>query len=204
MKRKQTRVVLVLAVALVASVGLIACGGDDDETTTAAETTTENAAAGGGGGAGAAQVDVDDNSELGQILVDGDGMTLYLFEKDTSADASTCSGECAKAWPPLTTKGEPRAGSGVDASSLTTFTRDDGTTQVAYGDWPLYYYAGDQAPGDITGNDLDQFGAEWFAVTPSGDSAGGGKGHESESENESESESGGDSSSSGGSSGYGY
>jgi predicted lipoprotein with Yx(FWY)xxD motif len=195
MQRKRIRIALVFAVGLSAAVGLIACGGDDDETTTAAETTTENAAATGGGG-GAVQVDVDDNSELGQILVDGDGMTLYLFEKDTSPDASTCSGQCAQAWPPLITKGDPTAGSGVQASGLTTFKRDDGSTQVAYGDWPLYYYAGDQAPGDITGNNLDQFGAEWYAVTPDGTSAGEGKEKESESESES-----GDDSSSGG---YGY
>ena len=202
MRTKQTRIALVLAVGLVASVALIACGGDDDTTsTTAASDAKATTGGGGGGGGAAAQVDVDDNAELGEILVDGDGRTLYLFEKDTSADASTCSGECAKAWPPLTTKGELKAGSGVDASQLTTFTREDGSTQVAYGNWPLYYYAGDQAPGDITGNDLDQFGAEWYAVTPAGDSAGGGKEHESESEDESESESGADSSSSGG---YGY
>jgi len=201
MHSKRIRIAIVLAVGLFAATGLIACGGDDDEnSTTAAETTTENASTGGGG----AQIDVDDNAELGEILVDGDGMTLYLFEKDTSPDASTCSGECAKAWPPMLTKGDPKAGSGVEVSGLTTFERDDGSTQVAYGDWPLYYYAGDQAPGDITGNDLDQFGAEWYAVTPSGDSAGdaGEKEKEHESESESESESGDDSSSSGGAYGY--
>ena len=109
---------------------------------------------------------------LGPILVGSDGHTLYLFEQDTSGDTSTCSGDCAAAWPPLTTKGKPKAGSGVDAAKLSTLKRDDGTTQVAYNGHPLYYYAEDEAPGDTNGNDSDEFGAEWYALTAAGESAG--------------------------------
>jgi predicted lipoprotein with Yx(FWY)xxD motif len=166
MPRTRARTIVSLVACLGASTALIACGSDDDTTSTeAANPATAPATSDGSG----VEVDLADNAELGQILVDSDGRTLYLFEKDDEGDESYCSGECANAWPPLITKGEPQAGSGIDASKVTTFTRDDGTTQVSYADHPLYYYAGDQAPGDTTGNELDQFGAEWYALTASGD-----------------------------------
>ena len=109
------------------------------------------------------------DSDLGQVLVGPDGNTVYSFEKDTSGDASTCSGECASDCPPLTTKGKPTAGSGVDASMLTTFKRDDGTTQIAFNGHPLYYFSGDSAPGDTNGNESDAFGGEWYAMNASSD-----------------------------------
>ena len=62
----------------------------------------------------------------------------------------------------------------ADASKLSTTARDDGSTQVVYADHPLYYYAGDQAPGDVTGNGLDQFGAEWYALDSNGETVEGG------------------------------
>jgi predicted lipoprotein with Yx(FWY)xxD motif len=183
------RILFAISACAVMSVVLLACGNsDDDSTSTEAAAPTTTAAAPTGGST--AEVKLAD-SDLGQILVDADGRTLYLFEKDTSGDASTCSGACAQEWPPLTSKGMPTAGSGVDAAKLTTFSRDDGTTQVSYNDHPLYYYAGDSAPGDTNGNDIDEFGAEWYAMSAAGDSVG----------NESESE---DSDSSSGGSGYSY
>lgn len=166
MPQSRARTIVSLVACLGASTALIACGSDDDTTSTeAANPATAPATSGGSG----VEVDLADNAELGQILVDSDGRTLYLFEKDDEGDESYCAGECANAWPPLITKGEPQAGSGIDASKVTTFTRDDGNTQVSYADHPLHYYAGDQAPGDTTGNDLDQFGAGWYALTASGD-----------------------------------
>src|SRR5438132_14307799 len=86
-------------------------------------------------------------SSLGQILVDANGKTLYLFEADTSTQ-STCSGACAQAWPPLTTAGAPKATSGASASLLGTTTRSDGTTQVTYNGHPLYTFVSDTKPGD--------------------------------------------------------
>ena len=107
------------------------------------------------------------SSGLGKILVDSKGRSLYLFEKDTGTK-STCSGACASAWPPLTTTGKPKAGSGVTASLLGTTTRSDGKTEVTYNGHPLYYYAGDQKAGDTNGQNLDQFGAEWYVLSPAG------------------------------------
>jgi predicted lipoprotein with Yx(FWY)xxD motif len=147
---------------------LAACGSSDDSTdpTTSAASGTATTASSSGGGT----VDLADNGALGtQILVDAEGQTLYLFEKDTRPDASTCSGTCAGFWPPLLTKGEATAGGGLDSSQLTTFKREDDTTQVAYAGHPLYYYSGDQQPGDATGNGIDKFGAEWYAMDSAGE-----------------------------------
>jgi predicted lipoprotein with Yx(FWY)xxD motif len=107
------------------------------------------------------------SSKLGKILVDDQGRTLYLFEKDKSA-TSTCSGSCAAAWPPDTTSGTPKAGSGAAAAALTTSARADGSMQLVYHGHPLYRYAGDIKAGDTNGEGLDQFGAEWYVLSPAG------------------------------------
>ena len=86
-------------------------------------------------------------SDLGSILVDADGMTLYLFEADTDG-SSTCYDDCAASWPALIDDA-PSAGAGVDESLLGTTERDDGEVQVTYGGQPLYSFASDQAPGDV-------------------------------------------------------
>jgi predicted lipoprotein with Yx(FWY)xxD motif len=104
---------------------------------------------------------------LGRILVDGRGMTLYLFEKDTGM-MSTCNGSCAKFWPPVTSTGAAKAGSGLDAGKLGTTARTDGETEVTYNGHPLYYYAGDKQPGDTTGQGLNAFGALWYVLSPAG------------------------------------
>ena len=106
-------------------------------------------------------------SNLGQILVDGQGRTLYRFEADT-AGKSNCQGPCASAWPPYLSGGAPTAGTGVTAGQLGTIP-GDGRTQVTYHGHPLYYYAGDSEPGDTTGQGLNQFGAKWYVVAPRGD-----------------------------------
>src|SRR5207237_6266326 len=86
-------------------------------------------------------------SSLGQILVGGNGKSLYLFEADTGTQ-STCSGACAQAWPPLTTNGAPKAAGSTSASLLGTSVRSDGTTQITYAGHRLYYFDGDANPGD--------------------------------------------------------
>jgi predicted lipoprotein with Yx(FWY)xxD motif len=106
-------------------------------------------------------------SALGQTLVDGQGQTLYLFEADT-AGASACSGGCAAAWPPYLAGGIPQAGTGLSTAKLSTITRSDGGMQLSYAGHPLYRYAGDTHPGDVTGQGLDQYGAKWFVVGASG------------------------------------
>src|SRR2546429_6461199 len=94
--------------------------------------------------AGPATISVQ-GSSLGQILVDGNGKTLYLFEADTSAQ-STCSSACAQAWPPVTTYGSPNAAGRASASLLGTTARSDGTTQVTYSGHTLYSFISDTRP----------------------------------------------------------
>jgi predicted lipoprotein with Yx(FWY)xxD motif len=81
---------------------------------------------------------------------------------------STCNDSCAKFWPPVTTKGAAKAGSGLDAGKLGTTARTDGTTEVTYNGHPLYYYVGDKQPGDTTGQGLNAFGALWYVLSPAG------------------------------------
>jgi predicted lipoprotein with Yx(FWY)xxD motif len=105
-------------------------------------------------------------TELGTVLVDGKGRTLYLFEKDKGS-ASSCYGACASVWPPLTSARGVAAG-GLPAAKLGATKRTDGTTEVTYAGHPLYTYAGDAKPGQSRGQGLDQFGAEWYVLAPSG------------------------------------
>jgi predicted lipoprotein with Yx(FWY)xxD motif len=131
----------------------------------------------GGGGYGAAPatpsaagtaatVDLHD-SKLGQIIVDAQGRTLYLFEADKGGK-SNCDGPCAAAWPPYLSNGAPQAAMGASGGLVGTTKRVDGTTQVTYGGNPLYYFVGDKAAGDLTGQDIDQFGAKWYVVGKDG------------------------------------
>ena len=106
--------------------------------------------------------------KLGTIIVDGKSHTLYLFEKDKHGKSS-CSGACANAWPPLLTKGKPKASGSAKASKLGTTKRSDGTTQVTYGGHPLYTFIGDHnTPGKTTGEGSKAFGAEWYVVGTNG------------------------------------
>jgi predicted lipoprotein with Yx(FWY)xxD motif len=107
------------------------------------------------------------STALGPILVDSSGRTVYLFEGDRDM-GSTCYGARTQAWPPVTTTGGPRSGSGASSALLWTSVRTDGTTEVTYGGHPLYYFVADKKPGDVTGQGIDQFGARWYVVAPSG------------------------------------
>jgi predicted lipoprotein with Yx(FWY)xxD motif len=107
------------------------------------------------------------NSDLGRILVDGRGRTLYLFEKDKNG-RSACTGKCVAFWPPLITSGKPLATAGAKASLLGTTKRPDGRLQVTYKHHPLYTFVKDTRKGQTTGEELDAFGAEWYAVSAAG------------------------------------
>jgi predicted lipoprotein with Yx(FWY)xxD motif len=108
------------------------------------------------------------STNLGTILVDGSGRTLYLFEKD-QPDQSACAGACAAAWPVDQSSGTPKAASGVKAALLGTIKRGDGSTQVTYNHHPLYYYSGDSQAGQHNGQGVDAFGAAWYVLTPTGE-----------------------------------
>jgi predicted lipoprotein with Yx(FWY)xxD motif len=156
------------AVAALAAVALAVagCGGSSggQQAGYGAHSPAKSApSAAGSGGASVALA----SSQLGKILVDGAGRTLYLFQADKGM-ASTCNGACAGAWPPLTTAGKPIAGSGVSASKLGTTKRSDGTTEVTYNGHPLYTYFGDSAPGQTTGQGSTAFGAEWNVLSAAG------------------------------------
>ena len=158
------------AIALVfAGVILAACGSSGTAGTT---TTNNNPYSGATGGSAPSPatgpaVVMTKTGSVGAYLTDGSGRSLYLFAAD-SGGKSVCTGACAAAWPPLTTKGNPTAGSGATASMLTTFTRSDGSTQVVYNGHPLYYYAADTSPGATTGQGLNVFGGLWWLVSPAG------------------------------------
>jgi predicted lipoprotein with Yx(FWY)xxD motif len=190
MKPRLSLIAIALGSVALASSLAIGCGGGGSSSTTNAGGASTAASTSGG----AATVAVADNSKLGPILVNAKDRTLYLFEKDES-DESYCNGNCANVWPPYTTKGGPKAGKGADASKLGTLKRDDGSTQVTYNGAPLYLYVNDNKASEASGNELDQFGAEWYALRPSGEKAEGAAGKSGADEG---------SSSSGGGGGYSY
>jgi predicted lipoprotein with Yx(FWY)xxD motif len=103
-------------------------------------------------------------ADLGTILVDGEGMTLYAFTPDT-AGVSTCYDDCASAWPPLVVQGDITVGSGLDDSTFTLVARTDGSQQLKAGDWPLYLFSGDMAAGDTNGQGLSNV---WYVVDAEG------------------------------------
>ena len=162
MLKRATMAVLVLA--LVAA----ACSSDDDAadttTTTAAQTTTTAAQT----TTTAAPVETGTvlavaDSALGEIVVDDEGFTLYVFIPDDGGE-STCYDECASAWPPL--EGLAVATGSVDAALLGTSPRTNGAQQVTFNGWPLYYFAADAAPGDVVGQGVNDV---WYVISPAGE-----------------------------------
>jgi predicted lipoprotein with Yx(FWY)xxD motif len=143
--------------------------GDDTATTEPGETDATAASAVGGAGTAAEAMPVGGSSVgvadsiVGPILVDADGMTLYMFAKDVDGE-STCAGECLENWPVAAIEGEPDVGD-LDASLFSTVSSTEGATMLKVGDWPLYTFAGDAAPGDINGQAV---GGVWWVVTPEG------------------------------------
>src|SRR5262245_37848466 len=106
-------------------------------------------------------------SNLGRVLVDAHGKTLYLGAHDKTSK-STCSGDCAEYWPPLITQGKPSALAGVNAKLLGTSRRTDGRQQVTYAGHPLYYFVQDTKPGQTKGEALTGFGGRWDPVSAIG------------------------------------
>jgi predicted lipoprotein with Yx(FWY)xxD motif len=175
----RTRHLLTALVA--ASVILAACGSDDDSSDTATtdaatEATTADAGAattpsaseapagtGAATATGEATVMVATDDALGDYLVDGTGMTLYLFTLDEGT-TTACTGGCVDNWPPIIADGDPTGGDGIDAALLGTA---DGIepNQVTYNGHLLYYFAQDTAPGDTNGVGKP----DWFAVDPAGE-----------------------------------
>jgi predicted lipoprotein with Yx(FWY)xxD motif len=149
-----------LAVVPVVALVIAGCGGSSGGSSNASaatpKTTTGQPATVGTG-----------STDLGSVLVNSDGRTLYAFEKD-SGTTSACSAACAMEWPPLLANGKPTAGTGVNAGMLGTTKRSDGGTQVTFNGHPLYTFAGDAKAGDTGGQGLTDFGGSWHALSSSG------------------------------------
>ena len=160
---RPTRLVVPRLTALLALgvLALAACGGSSYGGSAATQPSASKAAATSGAAVATGQTDV------GTVLVDGSGKTLYAFAADAK-DHSNCSGSCAQYWPPVTVaKGSPTASKDVSATVGTT-TRSDGSMQLTVNGWPMYTYAGDAAAGDATGQGKNLSGGLWWVVDPSG------------------------------------
>ena len=105
-------------------------------------------------------------SDFGPMLFDERGQAIYLFDRETTAEPD-CYGECAVAWPPVLTTGEPQAAGDVRGALLGTTEREDGSLQVTYAGHPLYFYAHED-PGEVLCHDVTEFGGVWLVVTPAG------------------------------------
>lgn len=172
-----------LVLAAPAALILAAAAACSSSSSPAAAPTTAAAATSAGAGAGASTgsnasgdaLMVADDASLGQIVTNGQGMTVYRYDMDTAnSGKSSCTGSCASAWPPVTVSGSgtPTV-AGVSQSLVGEITRDDGTKQLTLAGWPLYTYAGDSAAGSTSGQGV---GGVWWAVTPAGAKAAAGSG----------------------------
>ena len=106
------------------------------------------------------------DSQFGTIVGAGRGQAVYVFDREESKE-SECRGDCARAWPPVLTKGRPVAGKGVRKRRLGTTRRRNGKRQVTYNGRPLYYYV-DDAPGRVLCHNVLEFGGVWLVVRPNG------------------------------------
>lgn len=151
-----------LGVPVAAGLLAAACG-------TAAGSTTGSTAAGTPASSGSTTATVIEShaGSAGAFLTNSSGRAVYLWAAD-SMNKSMCSGACAQAWPPVTSKGQVTAANGAKAADLGTITRSDGTKQVTYLGHPLYFFAGDSGPGQTNGQGSDSFGAKWWLVAPAG------------------------------------
>jgi predicted lipoprotein with Yx(FWY)xxD motif len=161
MTRSRSITYLAGATALVlAALALAACGGSGSNASgSSAPPKTANGQSATLGVA---------NENLGKILVDSKGRTLYLFQKDSGAK-SACTGACAVEWPPLRATGKPTVGGGANASVVATSARSDGKPQVTYNGHPLYLFSADQKAGDTNGQGVNAFGGLWYVLSSSGD-----------------------------------
>jgi predicted lipoprotein with Yx(FWY)xxD motif len=144
----------ILAILTVAVVAIIATSG------AGSKTTNQNVS-----GAGSA-ISVR-QTPIGRVLVDASGRTLYLFAGDTR-NLSRLSAAGRAIWPPLLSTAVPVATGGAVAAKIATIPAGSGTRQVTYNGHPLYYYVGDHAPGQTSGQGLNEFGALWYTVSPTG------------------------------------
>jgi len=165
----RTQVIVLATSAAFGLATVAACGGNGAQ-----------APAAGGGQAQQTSQPTDPNQvkliattvgQLGQVVTDAAGMTLYRFDSDTAnPPASNCNDQCAQTWPPELATSSTATLDGIDQSAVGVILRKDGTKQITINGWAVYRYAKDAAPGDAKGQGLMQ---KWFAVTPQGKKAAG-------------------------------
>ena len=179
---------LAVTAALSAAVALSACGSSSKTASTSSTSSATPAAAqtsstssnpyssssgtstsGASGSSGTAVIVSTKHAKgLGTILASGSKhLTVYLFEADHGT-TPTCTGTCEQVWPPVKTSGQASTAGEATAAHLGTTTRPDGTKQVTYNGHPLYFYAKDGDSGDAYGQGIKSFGADWYALKPSG------------------------------------
>ena len=143
------------------SAGVVARGGYGAPVTASVSPVTTTVGTNPTGGSATVSIG---HTSVGDIVVDAQGLTLYVFTKDTNG-VSACTDACATAWPPELVSNTPTATAGVDGSKLTEITRPDGAKQLAYDGHPLYRYANDTKPGDVTGEKVNNV---WFVIDATG------------------------------------
>jgi predicted lipoprotein with Yx(FWY)xxD motif len=165
----RTQFVRFAAVGAFAALALAACGSSSKATpatspttpptsTTATTAPPVTAAPPTSGPAGQVSVTLAANTTIGKsILVDSNGMTLYIWDNDTTPGRSSCTGACAAAWPPLDVTGAPAVGAGLTASMFSTVIGPNGEKQAAVNGKPLYTWVNDKKPGDATGQGVNGF-----------------------------------------------
>jgi predicted lipoprotein with Yx(FWY)xxD motif len=165
-KESNVRRVAVVAVGLATILSASACSAPTNPVTAAAPSSPLPAA-----NVHATQVlRLRTVGQLGEIVVDINGYTLYRFDKDTAKPPhSNCLDDCFPKWPPLMDTGDLRS-DGVDPALIGSVVRSDSTRQVTIANWPVYRFSGDTAPGDARGQGL---GKVWFAITATGKKAAG-------------------------------
>src|SRR4051812_40276849 len=157
-RRKPIEFLAAAAAVPLIAVAITGCGGGGGASAATAAAPPEGQTADGGGA---------NNGNLGRILVDRQGRTLYLFQADKGTK-SACTGACAAEWPPARVAGKPVAGSGITASKIGTSARSDGLPQLTYNGHPLYWFTNDKKPSDASGQGLSDFGASWYVVSADG------------------------------------
>lgn len=182
MRKRATYIGALLAI--VGALVIAGCGGGGSSSSSPESAGAENASATSSeGGSGEGTITGAEVGGLGNVLVDSEGMTVYLYTPDTGTE-STCYGECETAWPPVTAEGKPTAGEGATSAALGTTKRKGGSMQVTYEGHPLYTFSGDEAPGEANGQELEGI---WFVLDESGNAVEGKASASAESEESEES-----------------
>ena len=154
--------------AVAASMLVAACGSSSHSSTSNSPAASPTPSSGGSAPATVTGLTLGTaKGPMGAYLVGASGRALYAWVADHNG-MSSCTGACAKAWPPLLAKSTPQLTGGLNAADVSLITRSDGSDQVAYMGHPLYYFVADTRAGMTSGEGSDGFGAKWWLVAPSG------------------------------------